>query len=487
MAGGWPVGVAGLSTHPISRGALCPLAYAAHQLNWHPQRLRVVQPGTGPSSWEQARAAFAKASKEGPVVIIDGYPGRAASALFESYTDARDGSYCVVPCPEIRALTPYESWTGVPAHCLGYELENTRTIVSFGAPLLDGWGTPGRFTRIWADRAAGISDPELRLIQIDSSLSRTAARALRWLRIREGSDSALAAGLARALLEQNLVPAHAPIPGTALAESAAQCDVSIGAIVELARSLVEKSPTLVIARDNAPAIAALNILLGSVGARGGVVRHSQRSKVRSYTGSEVQNARAVLIDSSVPWNFAPQTDAEVFRFAAWHDVPIKADWLLPAPGFLEELTDVPTPPASSVQSYAVAPPLVKCPTEAHSAAQFLSSVDDRLIPTERIIHTRCEDLFRQRAGKVHAHNAIPISELASVQNLEEQLWQGGVWVGETPRTGKLPCRLQEWPSASPSSPAEAWTTDWAPAVLPALSSKLYIESTLRNAPERSQA
>ena len=157
MAGGWAVGVAGLNTHPLSRGALRPLAYAAHQLNWHPQRLRVVQHRTNPSSWEQARAAFAKASKEGPLVIIDGYPGRAASALFETYTEGRDGGYCVVPSAEIRALTPYESWTGVPADCLGYDLENTRTIVSFGAPLLDGWGTPGRFTRIWADRAAGTS------------------------------------------------------------------------------------------------------------------------------------------------------------------------------------------------------------------------------------------------------------------------------------------------------------------------------------------
>ena len=486
MAGGWAVGVAGLNTHPLSRGALCPLAYSAHQLNWHPQRLRVVQHRTNPSSWDQARAAFAKASKEGPLVIIDGYPGRAASALFATYTEDRNGGYCVVPSAEIRALTPYESWTGVPAHCLGYDLENTRTIVSFGAPLLDGWGTPGRFTRIWADRAAGTSDPELRLIQIDSSLTRTAARAWRWVRIREGADVALASGLARALLQQNLVPAHGPIPATTLAESAAQCDISMEAILELARSLVAKSPTLVIARDNSPAIAALNILLGSVGARGGVVRHSQHSNLHSYTGSEVQNARAVLIDSSVPWNFVPQTDAEVFRFAAWHDGSTKADWLLPTPGFLEELTDIPTPPASSLASYAVAPPLVKSATEVHSAAQFLSSIDDRVISPEKIIHTRCQDLFRRRVGTVHARNAIPISKLASVQKLEEQLWQGGVWVGE-PSPGNLPYRLQEWPSATPSGPADDWITDWIPPVMPALASKLYVESTLREAPERRKA
>ena len=43
--------------------------------------------------------------------------------------------------------------------------------------------------------------------------------------------------------------------------------------------------------------------------------------------------------------------AEVFRFAAWDGGGSNADWLLPAPGFLEELTDVPTAPtlAADVQ------------------------------------------------------------------------------------------------------------------------------------------
>jgi len=90
MAAGWPVGVAGMRTHPISRGALCPLGFAAHQLVWHPQRLRAVQHRGGLSSWDGARAAFAKACAEGPIVIVDGYPGRAASSVFEGlHSEAR--------------------------------------------------------------------------------------------------------------------------------------------------------------------------------------------------------------------------------------------------------------------------------------------------------------------------------------------------------------------------------------------------------------
>src|SRR5579871_3205582 len=106
MAGGWPVGVAGMSTHPISRGALCPLAFCAHQLNWHPRRLRSVRHGANESSWQAAQNAFAKACTEGPVVIVDGYPGRAASSLFEGFCQKHDGSYRVVLGAESRSLKP---------------------------------------------------------------------------------------------------------------------------------------------------------------------------------------------------------------------------------------------------------------------------------------------------------------------------------------------------------------------------------------------
>ena len=58
MAAGWPVGVAGVTNHPASRGALCPLAFGAHQLNWHPRRLETVRHRGGGSSWSEAQFGF---------------------------------------------------------------------------------------------------------------------------------------------------------------------------------------------------------------------------------------------------------------------------------------------------------------------------------------------------------------------------------------------------------------------------------------------
>ena len=174
MAEGWPVGVAGVASHPVTHGALCPLGFGAHQLNWHPQRLRTVRhhgvlpPGTNPGRRSRRHA-------EGRVVVIDGYPGRAASAVLEAFAERR-GEYRVVRGTETRALTPYEEWSGTPAESLGYDIENAGTILSFGAPVLDGWGVPGRFTRLWAERAAGQAEPQMRVVQVESSISRTAGR-----------------------------------------------------------------------------------------------------------------------------------------------------------------------------------------------------------------------------------------------------------------------------------------------------------------------
>jgi len=487
VAAGWPVGIAGVAGHPVSREALCPLGFGAHQLNWHPQRLRTVLHRANTSSWTDARTAFAKACSEGSVVIIDGYPGRAASGVFETFAKNRAGQYRVVLGPESRALAPYGTWSGVPAAALGYDLENAQTIVSFGVPMLDGWGTPGRFTRLWAERAAGMTDPQLRLIQVDAALSRTASRAWQWVAVRAGSEAALAAGIARVLLEEHLVSARGSMPQLMLDAASDQTGLSLDAIRNLARTIAAKPPVLAIADDDNPAIAALNVVLGAVGARGGIVRRSKR--VTSYLSATgpIASARAVLVDSTVPWEFVPQTDAEVFRFAAWDGESSKADWLLPAPGFLEELTDVPTAPVSAVETYAVAPNLAKIPNDVQSAAQFLCSIDPNLTSAEKIIHARCADLFRGRAGTVVGQQAIPVSKCESSQKLEEQLWNGAVWVGDPPDAGGLRCELKEWPAATPSAAPQRWSATWTAPVLPPLASKLYQESSLREAPDRRNA
>ena len=173
---------------------------------------------------------------------------------------------------------------------------------------------------------------------------------------------------------------------------------------------------------------------------------------KSYASTaDIKSARAVLIDATVPWDFVPSTNAEVFRFAAWDGGTGTADWLLPAPGFLEELTDVPTAPASAIATYAVAPSLLKASPEVQSAAQFLGGIDPALITVEKVIHARCADLFRGRAGTLQGQEATAVAKFASVQKLEEQLWKGAVWIDEPPRSPAFRCELKEWPATAASA------------------------------------
>ena len=106
-----------------------------------------------------------------------GGPGRAASSVLEGFAAKHNGSYRVALSSESEALRPYAAWSGVAASGLGYDLENARTIVSFGTSLLDGWGTPGRFTRA-VERKSGrgigsgvATDPDRSFVVADSGSS----------------------------------------------------------------------------------------------------------------------------------------------------------------------------------------------------------------------------------------------------------------------------------------------------------------------------
>jgi hypothetical protein len=486
MAAGCPVGIAGVGSHPVTKGALCPLGFAAHQLNWHPLRLRDVRHRGHASSWAEAQAAFEKARGEGSIAIVDGRPGRAVSSVLKAFARKHNASYQVVLSAESQALAPYPEWSGVPASALGYDLENARTIVSFGAPLLDGWGTPGRFTRLWSQQAAGAPDPQLRLIQIESSLSRTAARAWKWIPVREGSEAKLAAGVARVLLEEHLVTSQGPMPQLPLTEVAAQTGLTTEEIRDLTRTMVEHRPVLAIAADRNPAVAALNVLLGAVGAPGGIVKKTEHVEPHAPADPVNSPLRAVLIDSAVLWDFALPTDAEVFRFAAWDGGGSGADWLLPAPGFLEELTDVPTAPTSAVETYAVAMNLVASPAEIKSAAQFLLQIDPTLPVVEKVIQARCEEIFRARQGTVYGDHPVALTSLDSCHKFEEHLRNGAVWMSDPPRLSGFRCALKEWPTENRVSHSADWTAEWIPPVLPLLAAKLYQESNLREFPARRQ-
>jgi len=79
-----------------------------------------------------------------------------------------------------------------------YDWERADLVLSFAVPLLDGGSSPVRQARQRAElrRRGG------RIVQIESRLSATAARADQWLAVAPGSESAIALALARIVVER---------------------------------------------------------------------------------------------------------------------------------------------------------------------------------------------------------------------------------------------------------------------------------------------
>ena len=160
------MGDAVVSLAGAAGSALCPVGVAAHHLPYHAGRVRGAAEA---GALEEIR----KAMTNGPVAVLDMRPGRTASLVYRRFAAAVAGLY-VVPAHEPFAV----------------DLTKVKTLLSFGAPVLDGWGTPARVLG---------ARPNLRLVQIEPVESRTAALADEWVPLRPGTEAALALGLARAL------------------------------------------------------------------------------------------------------------------------------------------------------------------------------------------------------------------------------------------------------------------------------------------------
>ena len=150
-----PVSLAGV------RGGLCPFGLTAHHLPYHPARLK-----QGPV--EEATRAVAQRAARRDSPVLDLNPGRTASWTYRRAMASLKGIYLA---PE----SPAEA----------YDLLRCKTVLSIGAPLLDGWGTPAN---VIAARQ------NFRLIQAEAVESRTAVLADEWIPLAPGTERRLRTG-----------------------------------------------------------------------------------------------------------------------------------------------------------------------------------------------------------------------------------------------------------------------------------------------------
>ncbi|MCL4795507.1 MAG: molybdopterin-dependent oxidoreductase [Bryobacteraceae bacterium] len=534
-----PIGITPAAGHPVSRGTLCPLAFGAHQLAWHPLRLRQSRMNGQDAEPAAIAAKVAEAVGAGKkFAILDERPGRAVSSLYRQAAAKAGGVYLTPRLEEEAPLAAIRALCGEGAPEFGFDLEHARTVLSFGAPLLDGWGVPGAMKLHWKGR-------ETAFIHAGSRFSPTAQLAAKWLPILPGSEAALALGLARVLVDEGLAAKvngldhyRALLNQMPLNRAAEITGLKAETIAETARRLQAEGPAVAVGggdlagplgRETEAAIAALNALLGAVGREGGLVARralaADAADLAPATPLEEADAGSIgvlLVEAATagtarPWKSIAAKlaeDALVVLLSPYNSgYATFAQAQVATPAFLESLEEAPTAPGAARHSFALAPAVLEAPETAVAPAEFLA-----LVAAEAgwagLSEATTESACRARAAAIHASkrgsvfsiedaSETKVSEIGSADELYSKLAAGAVWVDDAPAAAAPPAvtlpgaaegerqRMLTAATAPVHGPGgegalvaipAAWTGNTASGVRVPLAGKLDQESLLRALP-----
>jgi anaerobic selenocysteine-containing dehydrogenase len=209
------VKIEGMADHPVNSGGICSLGISGLQLLYGPRRIptplkRAGARGEGrwqKISWEQAigeiqlkLADLRSKGRANTVGALLGTDQGTIPALFSRFL-AVYGSPNLFRMPSVENAyeTVLHYMNGVQGSA-GFDLANTDFVLSFGSGLLDGWGAPVRMFQAhsaWKDKNTVV-------VQIEERLSKTAAKANKWIPIVPGTQGALALGLAHVIIKEGL-------------------------------------------------------------------------------------------------------------------------------------------------------------------------------------------------------------------------------------------------------------------------------------------
>jgi menaquinone reductase, molybdopterin-binding-like subunit len=208
------VKIEGMKGHPVNDGGICILGLSGLQMLYGPTRVqtplkRVGSRGEGKwqkISWDKAISEvlakltdLRKAGKAHTVSAISGSDRGTVANLLDRFLNAY-GSPNFIRTPSIRdtyELTLH-MMQGVQASA-GFDVENASLILSFGSGIIEGWGSPVRMFKA----NSRLKKTGGKVIQVDSRLSKTAAKSDKWVPIKPGTEAALALGIAHVIIKES--------------------------------------------------------------------------------------------------------------------------------------------------------------------------------------------------------------------------------------------------------------------------------------------
>ncbi len=310
LVGKLPVKIEGDPLHPVNQGGLCPLGLSGLQFLYSPSRItnplkRIGGRGEGnwqEITWEEAIAEVVEKLKDlrvnrepNTVACINGDRCDTMSKLLDRFLKAYGSpNHIYMPSVQDTYDLTLNLMQGADGG-IGFDLENTRYILSFGCSLIEGWGSPVRMMLAHNAWKANKSGRRPHLVQIESRSSVTAGKADKWIPASPGTEGALALGIAYVIIDEHLYDDNFVMNYThgfdkfkdlVLKEYSPEAvskttHVSKETIIRIAREFATNKPSIALwgrGKGSMPsglyesmAIHSLNALVGNINNPGGVL------------------------------------------------------------------------------------------------------------------------------------------------------------------------------------------------------------------------
>lgn len=549
--GGVPVTLAGVAGHPLTRGALCPIGLSSHHLAHHPLRLarpvRIAGKTNGarvePADLESILAmlgptvrSIAAGREKGAIAVLDRQPGRALSLAYREFLAGFPEGLSLVPSNlEDETTNALRAMAVVDPGPSGLDFTGVKTVLSFGAPVLDGWGIPGAMMDLFREKhTLGI-----RFIQVEPRPSRTALAADRWLRNTPGTEREIAWGIARVLVDEKLIPSAAfrsiAEPGRLLRKigevdlnrTAAKSGISSGEIAAVARE-ISRSATVVIAGsdpaggpmdpDTRNVIALLNLIVTPPDAHRGIVRRNlmpdePKGKTKpAFSLDEVpdHSLRLLIIDSAESGYVVSsdmvrrkmrKNDGQIVALASTlTPLAAAADIIIPVAAPFERIDEAPHAPSAGRDTFSLSLPLHPERAGSDDPLSFLvrlaTSADRPPLSqttTGALLRHRSDAIYTSRRGRVFLpadRSTVAVTQVDSADRIWQHFHAGGCWIDDSSdissrTTFTFPVRENERVQPVPMDHQIVlmpfgWKAATATALVSPTMSKLFQESAIRD-------
>lgn len=207
--------IEGKKWHPINDGGLCLLGLSGLQLLYGPNRVKFPLKRVGKrgeNRWEkiswaealsQVTSQLGRLRQQNQSHTVGGISDTAFGTvpqLFNRFLTAYGSpNFMTMPSIEDSYSMALNLMQGHRA-AAGFDLEHSDYILSFGSSILEGWGSPVRMFKAnsgW--RSSGVP-----VVQVEPRLSKSAAKADKWIPIVPGTEGALAMGIAHVIIKKGL-------------------------------------------------------------------------------------------------------------------------------------------------------------------------------------------------------------------------------------------------------------------------------------------